>query len=134
MGLSWADEQKKSDEVMDFLDTYRAGAEAGKAEYQYDLGASYRWGIGAERNITLAVQWIRKAAEQSYPLAERVLADMYRNGEGLTASDEQALWWYMRAARHGDPEARKAVAILKDKVHLAKPPDPHLGHPGREGQ
>jgi TPR repeat protein len=114
--------QKHANEVADFLETYRAGAQAGKPEDQYNLGASYRWGVGTERNLILAAQWIGKAAEQGYPLAERTIGEMYEKGEGLPASREQAMRWYKRAARHGDTLAAQDVSSLEAKIHPAAAP------------
>jgi TPR repeat protein len=112
-----AEPQKSPDEVADYLETYRADAQAGVREDQYNLGASYRWGVGVERNLTLAEQWIRKAAEQGYPIAERTLGEMYERGEGLAVSREDAMLWYRRAARHGDVIAPKDLAALDAKLH-----------------
>jgi len=105
-----------ADEVKDFLETYRAGAADGVAEDQYNLGASYRWGVGIPRNASLAAQWIRKAADQGYPLAERILGEMYEKGEGLPVSNVDALLWYKRAALTGDPLAQQAFNALKVKI------------------
>jgi TPR repeat protein len=111
-----SDPPKKANEVADFLETYREGAQAGNAEDQYNLGASYRWGVGLEKNLTLAAQWIRKAAEQGYPHAERTLGEMFEKGEGLAASREEAKRWYRRAAKHGDPAAQNDLAALDAKT------------------
>jgi len=112
-----SDAPKNANDVADYLETYRAGAQAGNAEEQYNLGASYRWGVGVERNLILAAQWIRKAAEQEYPLAERTIGEMYEKGEGLPTSREEAMRWYKRAARHGDPIAPNDLAALNAKIH-----------------
>ena len=112
---------KEANEVADYLATYRAGAQAGVREDQYNLGASYRWGVGVERNLILAAQWILKSAEQKYPLAERTIGEMYERGEGLSASNEEAMRWYKRAVRHGDPVAPNDVAALEAKIRPAIP-------------
>ena len=116
-----SDPQKNANEVADYLDTYREGAQAGNAEDQYNLGASYRWGVGLEKNLILAVQWIRKAAEQGYPQAERTLGEMCEKGEGLPASREEAMHWYRRAANHGDSTAQNELAALDAKIHPVTP-------------
>ena len=41
---------------------------------------------------------------------------MYGKGEGLTASDTQALHWYKRAVTDGDPQAPEAYKRLKIKL------------------
>jgi TPR repeat protein len=108
---------KQVDDVADYLETYRAGAQGGVPADQYNLGASYRWGLGVEKNLKLAAQWIRKAAEQGYPIAERTIGEMYEKGEGLPASDEAAKRWYKRGARHGDSIAQTDLAALNAKIH-----------------
>jgi uncharacterized protein len=111
-----AEPAKSANELGDYLQTYREGAEAGIAQYQYNLGASYRWGIETEKNLPLAVEWIRKAAVQGYPLAERTLGEMYEKGEGLTASRDDAMHWYKLAAQHGDTIAQDDLAALETKI------------------
>jgi len=110
-----------ANDVVDYLETYRAGAQAGVREDQYNLGASYRWGVGIERNLILAVLWIRKSADQKYPLAERTIGEMYEKGEGLSASREEAMRWYRRAAEHGDADAQKDLTALEAKIHPVPP-------------
>ena len=112
-----SDPPKSANETAEYLETYREGAQAGDPEDQYNLGASYRWGVGLEKNITLAAQWIRKAAEQGYPQAERTIGEMYEKGEGLPASREEAMRWYRRAAQHGDSIAQSDLAALDAKIH-----------------
>jgi hypothetical protein len=108
---------KNANEVADFFETYRAGAQAGNAEDQYNLGASYRWGVGVDVNPVLAAQWIRKAADQGYALAERTIGEMTEKGEGLPANRDEAVRWFRRAVRHGDPVAKKDLAALNAKLY-----------------
>jgi TPR repeat protein len=112
---------KEANEVADYLETYRAGAQAGVPEDEYNLGGSYRWGVGMERNLTLAIQWIRKAAEQGYPPAERTIGEMYEKGEGLTVNLDEAMGWYRSAARHGDSDGQKDLAALEVKMRMVTP-------------
>jgi TPR repeat protein len=115
--IAESEPQKSADEVADYLETYRADAQVGLPEEQYDLGASYRWGVGIEKNLILAVRWIHQAAEQGYPIAERTIGEMYEKGEGLPANPEEALHWYRRAAQHGDSIAQKDLEALDAKIH-----------------
>jgi TPR repeat protein len=115
--LPAASPPKNVNDVADYLETYRAGAKAGVPEDEYNLGASYRWGLGTDKNLSLAAQWIRKAAEQGYPIAERTIGEMYEKGEGLPASDVDAKRWYKRGALHGDSIAHADLAALEAKIH-----------------
>jgi len=112
-------EKKKANELGEYLESYRAGAEAGDPQDQYNLGASYRWGIGVSQNQGLAIQWIRKSAENGYPLAQRTLAGIYEKGEGVPRSDADAALWYRRAARQGDSHAQESLAALEARTHPA---------------
>ncbi len=109
-----------ANELSEYLETYREGANAGNPRDEYNLGASYRWGVEAPRDLALAVKWIRKAAEQKYSLAERALGEMYAKGEGVAQSNTEALVWFKRAAQHGDPSAAEAAAALDGKLRPVK--------------
>ena len=115
--LTASEPPKNANEVADYLATYRDGAQAGIPEEEYNLGASYRWGVGMERNLILAAQWIRKAAEQGYPIAERTIGEMYEKGEGLPVNQGEAMRWYRRAAQQGDAAAQKDLAAVDAKIH-----------------
>jgi hypothetical protein len=61
----------------------RRKAQAGEAEYQYDLGKGYMEGRGYPKNPSLAVAWFKKAAAQGYSKAQCSLAGAYLHGEGV---------------------------------------------------
>lgn len=52
---------------------WRAQAEQGDAEAQFRLGYAYLHGEGVERDVSIAVPWLRKAAEQGHPHAQSTL-------------------------------------------------------------
>ena len=49
---------------------YKAKAEQGDAEAQFNLGFCYEDGRGVEKDYSHAVKWYRKAAEQNYAPAQ----------------------------------------------------------------
>jgi len=104
-----------ANELSEYLESYREGANAGNPKDQYNLGASYRWGVNVPRDPALAITWIKKSAEQDYSLAERALGEMLERGEGVAPNGTQALLWYKRAARHGDQLAADSAARLEAK-------------------
>jgi hypothetical protein len=59
-----------------------------------------------------AVDWFRRAADESFSPAMVMLGEYYRNGKLAAAEPEQAFQWYLTAARAGNP-----VAVLH--VHSA---------------
>jgi predicted aspartyl protease len=48
-------------------------AETGYARIQYHLGWMYHRGYGVEKNISMAIRWYKKAAEQGNPKAQQAL-------------------------------------------------------------
>lgn len=56
---------------------YRAVAEQGHAEAQYQVGLGYYWGHGVEEDREEAFRWIRKAAEQGDSDAREFLEEEF---------------------------------------------------------
>lgn len=58
--------------------TYKAKAESGDAEAQYQLGSCYYTGdFGFTKDFTEAIKWYQKAADQNYPNMQLPLASAY---------------------------------------------------------
>jgi TPR repeat protein len=87
-------------------------AEGGDATAQNAVGALYDRGLGMEEDDATAVHWYQLAADQSFPLAMRNLANMYAGGHGVPFDKDQAESWYRKAAEAGDPVAIKHMAAL----------------------
>lgn len=49
---------------------------------------------------------ILKVAEQGDAAAQNNLAEIYRNGRGISQSDAEAVKWYSKAAEQGDSFAQ----------------------------
>jgi hypothetical protein len=86
-------------------------AEAGDAEAQLALGDSYggREKYGLKRNLELAAQWYRKAAEKGNREAQHKLGICYSFGQGLAQNDAMAAGWYRKAAEAGLAEAQTSL-------------------------
>ena len=82
-------------------------AKSGEAEAQNALGEAYYDGKGVTENLTVAVKWFTKAAEQENAKAEYNLGDCYYYGNGVQYRDrEEAVKWYTKAAEHGNADAQ----------------------------
>jgi len=73
---------------------WKAAAEAGVAEAQFDLGVLYAQGRGTKRDLTEATRWYRKAADQGNAQAEFALGQMYSRGWGVPRDEADALRWF----------------------------------------
>ena len=80
---------------------WKAAAEAGQAEAEFDLGVLYAQGKGVPRDLTTAERWYRKAAEQGNAEAEFALGQMYSLGWGVPRDEADALRWFEMA---NDPD------------------------------
>jgi TPR repeat protein len=62
-------------------------------------------GMGVEENITIALRWLRKAAEQDNNIALRELGFLYDEGKGVAQSRDEATRLISKAASLGDQKA-----------------------------
>ncbi len=103
---------------------FRAAAEEGHADSQFNLGLMYEQGIGVSKDEKEAVDWYLKAALQGNAYAQFNLAVLYENGRGTDVNFAQAHQWYRKAAVQGDGLAVGNLGMLylrgqgveKDKV------------------
>ena len=83
---------------------FREKAEAGDAAAQWWLGASYQYGIGAEKNHRQALHWYRLAARQGSQPAQDMLQAL--SGQ---AYDQQQLELLLERAEQGIRDAQYEV-------------------------
>ncbi len=76
---------------------WKAAADAGQAEAQFDLGVLYAQGLGVRRDLSQAASWYRKAAEQGNAEAQFALGQMYSRGWGVPRDEADALRWFQMA-------------------------------------
>ena len=83
---------------------FREKAEAGDAAAQWWLGASYQYGVGAEKNHSQALHWYRLAARQGSQPAQDMLQAL--SGQARERQLEQQL---LEHAEQGDAQAQYEV-------------------------
>jgi TPR repeat protein len=76
---------------------WKAAADAGEAEAQFDLGVLYAQGMGVRRDLSEAASWYRKAAEQGNAEAAFAMGQMYSRGWGVPRDEADALRWFQMA-------------------------------------
>src|ERR1700721_3958368 len=82
---------------------WKAAADKGQAEAQYDLGLLYAKGLGVQRDLQVAQQWYEAAAAQGNAQAEYSLGQMYAQGWGIPADQASTLrWMEMANGSNGD--------------------------------
>ena len=89
----------------------RAG-ELGEREAQYRLALLHGTGQGMPRNDTIALQWLRKSADQRLPEAELLLGAVYARGlYGVRRDPKAAVQWLRRSALQENVEAQYALGL-----------------------
>lgn len=76
---------------------WKAAAESGQAEAQFDLGLLYAQGLGVHRDLTAAEQWYRKSAAQGNAEAQFALGLLYSRGWGNPRDEADAIRWLQMA-------------------------------------
>src|SRR5580698_8240255 len=93
---------KKGDYQTAFRE-WKAAADKGQPEADYDLGLLYAKGLGVPRDLQVAQQWYEAAALQGNAQAEYSLGQMYFQGWGIPANDASAMrWMQMANGSNGD--------------------------------
>jgi TPR repeat protein len=91
---------------------FRAAAETGHMDSQFNLGLMYENGIGIAKDEKEAIVWYLKAAEQGSAFAQYNVAVLYENGRGTAVDFAQANEWYRKASVQGDPLAIGNLGML----------------------
>jgi TPR repeat protein/tRNA A-37 threonylcarbamoyl transferase component Bud32 len=94
---------------------YKAAAEQGHAEAQFELGKLHEEGGDVPEDKAEAARWYRMAAEQGHPRAQVNLGWLYRMGEGVPEDLAEAARWFRKAAEQGDTYGQERLAWMYRK-------------------
>lgn len=86
-------------------------AKSGDAEAQYSLGVMHYKGDGRPRNITKAIYWFRKAAQQDHLLSLFNVGIAFWEGNGVDRDYFLATEWWRRAAEQDLAAAQYNLGI-----------------------
>ena len=101
-GTAWSDtagglEAFKRKDYERAYQEWKAAAETGDAEAQFDLGLLYAQGLGVRRNLSEAERWYRMSARQGNAEAEYALGLLYSRGWGSPRDEADAIRWLQMA-------------------------------------
>jgi len=88
------------------------------ADENGDIGAAFRLGEEhfdakvVERDVPLAVKYLKMSAVGGDERAQQDLATMYDNGWGVETDIDQAARWYLAAALQGNPVAQYNIGTM----------------------
>jgi len=89
-------------------------AEAGFRQAQDTIAQLYEGGYGVEKDLSRAMFWYRKAAEQEHTRAAFRLGQMHLNGLAGKIDYQEAKRWFLVAYKKFDPEVAYHIALLHD--------------------
>jgi uncharacterized protein len=88
-------------------------AKHGNSSAQFMLGVTYDRGyFGVAQDLSIAIFWYRKAAEQGISAAQTNLGMMHARGIGVTQDDILACKWYREAAEQGGADAQNNLGFM----------------------
>src|SRR5580704_10938174 len=96
---------------------WRAAANQGHAEAQYDLGMLYLKGLGVAADPEEAFRWLRLAADQGQADAQFQVGLMLEKGVGVRQDYAEAQLWFALAAGRGDADAEAGLGELYEQGH-----------------
>ncbi|MEO8614046.1 MAG: tetratricopeptide repeat protein [Luteolibacter sp.] len=91
---------------------FRASADEGHADSQFNLALMFEKGIGVEKDEKQAVVWYEKSALNGNAAAQFNLGVLYENGRGTAVDFAKANEWYRKASVQGDPLAIGNLGML----------------------
>lgn len=97
-----------------------------RAAGQGHAGAAYRLGVLLHRNPATAAQaavWLEQAAAREHPAAMFMLANAYRDADGVPRDAVRALALYRQAAQLDYPPAAQELAMAYQQGGLGLPQD-----------
>jgi TPR repeat protein len=83
-------------------------ASLGDADAQYHLGMFYGEGLKGEdypKMVDWQIFWLEKAHRQKHHLAQNALGLIYQHGHGVDVDENQAFFYFSRAAENGNADA-----------------------------
>jgi hypothetical protein len=81
-------------------------AESGDAQAQYDYGVARMRGYLVEKDDKIAIEWMRKAADQDIELALNNMGYANLRGFGVETNAEESVSWFKRSAAKGNHVAQ----------------------------
>lgn len=113
LGLYYSKGVGVQPDLVEAVKWYQLAANQGEKHAMNALGEYMMSGKGGlKQDIPAAAQLFLKAAKQGLLNAQFNIAQCYHFGAGISQSDNDALLWYLEAAKQGDQEARERAAQL----------------------
>jgi Sel1 repeat-containing protein len=111
--------------VADLARRMIADADAGKVDFQTQLGFAYTYGEAGEylpKDVAAGYRWFRRAAEAGDVEAQAQVGQSLIQGRGVAADHDEGMRWLRMAAEKGNAEAKRALDSGDNRGRTATPP------------
>ncbi|HNQ77039.1 MAG TPA: tetratricopeptide repeat protein [Acidobacteriota bacterium] len=82
----------------------------GQQDAQYELGIRYYYGMNNDLDTAKGIEWLSKAGEGGYLLAQNKLASLFSTGDKALPQDKvKALYWTIKSAEQGQTQSMALV-------------------------
>ena len=99
---------------MSFFEKAKTDAINGDPEAQCYIGTCYAEGAGVGKDLSQAVYWFAKSAEQGFAKGQLFLSKCYFTGQGVSANPQTGLDWLQKAVAQGDEEAKEVMQAIME--------------------
>ena len=107
---SWSEHSESKAKTL-----YSEAAKNGSVTAMYNLGVMLYNGTGGNKDHEKALKLFARASKLGLPRAQYMYGCMLWHGEGgVDANENAAKGWFRRAARLGDPDAKKYLRQIND--------------------
>ena len=87
-------------------------ADDGDRVCQFFMGMLYKYGWGVNRDLGIAVDWLKKSSDQDLSHAQEALGDCYLHGLGVTKDYSEALRLFRLAEKKGNLWAIYQIGLM----------------------
>ena len=90
-------------------------AKQGFADAQYLFARNLRHGWGMNKDVSDAIEWFKKAANQGHTASMTELSSIYEKGEGVPVDNAEVLYWLQAASDLGSAAGQYQLANYYDR-------------------
>ncbi len=112
LGINQNDEDTSEIVVASATPISAQPAPSSLAAVDYERGLAYAFGEGVTKDLKIAFQYFKQAAEKNYAPAQYKIGVAYAYAEGTSTDKDQAAYWYEKAAMQGHTIAQRNLGVM----------------------
>lgn len=97
------------------IDSVTVAAKGGDKLAVHQLCYRYIYGKGVDQDYEKSLVWCSRGAALGVDSSQTLLAEMFLNGEGVSANFQAARFWYQEASNQDHPHALLMMFLIYDR-------------------